>query len=48
MDYYSDDTKGGTKGEDAFDMRLSLDRDKDRKHVRENGKDFKVMPEDVF
>lgn len=48
VDYYSDDTGGGLKGENALDMRVSLDRDKDQKHVRENGKDFKVMPEDVF
>ncbi|EXJ88274.1 hypothetical protein A1O1_05204 [Capronia coronata CBS 617.96] len=47
--YYSDDPTGlSTEGEDALDMRKPLDRDKDRKHVRENGASFKVDPEDVF
>ncbi|OCT48837.1 N-terminal acetyltransferase B complex catalytic subunit naa20 [Cladophialophora carrionii] len=47
--YYSDDPTGISKnGEDALDMRKPLDRDVDRQHVRENGEDFKVDPEDVF
>ena len=47
--YYSDDPTGVSKdGEDALDMRKSLDRDKDGKHVRENGETFKVDPDDVF
>ncbi|KAF2655035.1 N-acetyltransferase [Lophiostoma macrostomum CBS 122681] len=39
--YYNDD-------EDAFDMRKPLTRDVDRKHVRENGEDFRVRPEVVW
>lgn len=50
VEYYSDDPTGrnGGKGEDAFDMRKSLDRDKDKKHVRENGEEHRVTPDDVF
>jgi N-terminal acetyltransferase B complex catalytic subunit len=50
VEYYSDDPTGrnGGKGEDAFDMRKSLSRDKDRKHVRENGEEHRVTAEDVF
>jgi N-terminal acetyltransferase B complex catalytic subunit len=49
LDYYSDDPTDRTKdGEDAYDMRKSLARDRDGKHVRENGKNFEVMPEDVW
>ncbi|KAI9740990.1 MAG: hypothetical protein M1834_002701 [Cirrosporium novae-zelandiae] len=33
--------------EDGFDMRKPLDRDKDHKHIRENGENFRVNPEDV-
>lgn len=39
---------GGRGGEDAFDMRKPLDRDKERKHVRENGAEFRVSPDDVY
>jgi len=39
--YYNDDT-------DAFDMRKSLRRDKDGKHVREKGETFEVSPQDVW
>lgn len=47
--YYSDDPTGVSKeGEDAFDMRKPLDRDVDRKHVREHGERFRVDPDDVF
>ena len=50
--YYSDDLDGRSEeeggGEDAFDMRKPLDRDRERRHVRENGEDFRVNPEDVY
>ncbi|ATZ54077.1 Bcnat3 [Botrytis cinerea B05.10] len=36
------------EGEDAYDMRKPLRRDKNLKHVRENGESFEVMPEDVW
>ena len=50
VDYYADDPTGksGGRGEDAFDMRKPLDRDKERKHIREGGEDFRVSAEDVF
>ncbi len=50
VDYYSDDPTGKNKGgsEDAFDMRKQLDRDKHRKHVRENGEECRVSADDVF
>jgi N-terminal acetyltransferase B complex catalytic subunit len=48
-EYYSDDpTDPSADGEDAYDMRKPLRRDKERKHVRENGERFEVMPEDVW
>lgn len=48
VNYYSDDPTGASaKGEDAFDMRKPLSRDKNREHVRENGENFLVSPEDV-
>jgi hypothetical protein len=50
MDYYADnlsDLNSGL-GESALDMRKPLDRDKEKKHVRENGKEFKVFPEHVL
>ncbi|KAF2132152.1 n-acetyltransferas-like protein [Dothidotthia symphoricarpi CBS 119687] len=40
-DYYND-------GEDAFDMRKPLGRDKGRETVREGGEDIGVSPEDVW
>lgn len=46
--YYSDDPTGAGDGEDAFDMRKPLDRDKDKKHVRENGEEVRVGPQDVY
>ena len=46
VNYYSSDSGG--ESEDAFDMRKSLNRDKDRQHIRENGEDCKVLPKDVF
>lgn len=46
--YYSDDPLGHSgDSEDAFDMRKPLRRDKNREHVRENGENFLVNPEDV-
>lgn len=39
---------GGGGREDAFDMRKPLDRDKERKHVRENGEDYRVSAEEVY
>lgn len=43
-----DGLAGEDAGEDAWDMRKALARDRDRKHVREHGEDFVVMPEDVW
>ncbi|KLJ08838.1 acetyltransferase [Blastomyces silverae] len=49
VNYYSDDPTGmSEEGEDAFDMRKPLSRDKELKHARENGEDFLVSPEDVY
>lgn len=49
VNYYSDDPSGMSEsGEDAFDMRKPCSRDKDLVHVRENGEDFPVGPEDVL
>jgi N-terminal acetyltransferase B complex catalytic subunit len=48
VNYYSDDIKGGAQGEDAFDMRKPLARDKTKKHIRENGENFRVSPDDVW
>ncbi|KAK2747538.1 hypothetical protein FQN57_002031 [Myotisia sp. PD_48] len=46
--YYGDDPSGlSSGGEDAFDMRRPLSRDKKLKYVRENGENFLVDPEDV-
>ncbi|PSN63165.1 acyl-CoA N-acyltransferase [Corynespora cassiicola Philippines] len=39
--YYND-------GEDALDMRKPLSRDVGKKHVRENGEEFRVSPEVVW
>lgn len=48
VNYYMDDPTGKSDGgEDAFDMRKPLDRDKERKFVRDNGENFRVNPEDV-
>ncbi|KAI9849595.1 MAG: hypothetical protein M1838_000105 [Thelocarpon superellum] len=46
--YYSDDPTGKASGEDAFDMRKPLARDKTLKHIRERGEDHRVWPEDVW
>jgi len=49
VNYYSDDPTGkSAKGEDAFDMRKPLNRDKDRKHIRTDGENHKVSAEDVY
>ena len=50
VDYYQDNLKDPDSGigESALDMRKPLDRDKDKKHVRENGMDFKVFPDDIY
>jgi N-terminal acetyltransferase B complex catalytic subunit len=41
VDYYND-------GEDAFDMRKSLSRDKNNECVRAGGEEIRVRPEDVW
>ncbi|WEW58724.1 N-alpha-acetyltransferase 20 [Emydomyces testavorans] len=48
VSYYSDDPTGMSGGEDAFDMRKPLSRDKDLIHQREDGENFRVNPEDVY
>lgn len=49
LDYYNDDpTDPDADGEDAYDMRKKGKRDKEGKHVRENGKEFTVHPEEVW
>ncbi|ETS64472.1 hypothetical protein PaG_00929 [Moesziomyces aphidis] len=46
-DYYY---KGGKDGgdEDGFDMRKALPRDKDKRTVRSNGRNFTVQPENTI
>ncbi|PFH48487.1 hypothetical protein AMATHDRAFT_76695 [Amanita thiersii Skay4041] len=39
--------KGGRDEEDAFDMRKPLSRDKERRSIRENGRDFIVSAQNV-
>ncbi|KAL2052300.1 hypothetical protein ABVK25_007459 [Lepraria finkii] len=48
VDYYSDDPTGRSTGEDAFDMRKPLKRDKKLKHIRTNGENFRIEPEDIY
>lgn len=49
LDYYSDDpTDPNADGEDAYDMRKPCRRDKDKKHIRENGESFEVDPSEVW
>jgi N-terminal acetyltransferase B complex catalytic subunit len=49
LSYYVDDpTDPDADGEDAYDMRKKGKRDKEGKHVRDNGKDFTVHPEEVW
>lgn len=48
VNYYSDDPTGKSdSGEDAFDMRKPCSRDKKLEHIRDNGENFVVSPEDV-
>lgn len=48
-DYYGDHANDPTKSsEDAFDMRKSMKRDKDHQHIREDGENHIVDPEDVW
>ncbi|KUJ21748.1 N-acetyltransferase 5 [Mollisia scopiformis] len=46
LDYYVDGLTGDA--EDGLDMRKPLRRDRDSKHIRENGENFTVTREDVF
>ncbi|CZS93736.1 probable N-acetyltransferase 5 [Rhynchosporium agropyri] len=53
--YYVDDLSGKAKGdgeedegEDAWDMRKQLRRDKEGKHVRSDGEKWEVTPDDVW
>ncbi|KAI9817805.1 MAG: hypothetical protein M1827_000924 [Pycnora praestabilis] len=48
LGYYSDDPTGRADGEDAFDMRKPLARDKTLKHSRKDGEKHEVYPEDVW
>ena len=48
LEYYNDDPTGKKAGEDAFDMRKSLSRDKKKQHIRENGENHHVSPEDIY
>lgn len=49
LGYYIDDPSDpDADGEDAYDMRKPSRRDKDRKHIRENGESFEVDPGDVW
>ncbi|KAI6251381.1 N-terminal acetyltransferase B complex catalytic subunit naa20 [Erysiphe necator] len=48
-EYYHDDVMGDSQqGEDAYDMRKPLKRDKDKKHIRKDGEKFLVVPADVW
>lgn len=47
--YYADDPGDpDADGEDAFDMRKPLSRDKDLRHARTDGEKWEVQPEDVW
>ncbi|KAI1262143.1 N-acetyltransferase 5 [Xylariaceae sp. FL1019] len=47
--YYGDNVDDpSADGEDAYDMRKAMPRDKNREHIREDGKDHEIQPEDVF
>lgn len=48
VDYYSDDPTGRKSGEDAFDMRKPLRRDKKKQHVRKNGENIRISPEELY
>lgn len=48
-DYYADHATDPTMAsEDAFDMRKPLRRDRDRQHIRDDGEQHEVDPEDVW
>jgi N-terminal acetyltransferase B complex catalytic subunit len=48
-DYYGDDVNDPTAtGEDAYDMRKPTKRDKDLKHIREDGRNHSVNPNDIY
>ncbi|KAI5793132.1 acyl-CoA N-acyltransferase [Geopyxis carbonaria] len=47
VDYYNG-SRPGDVDEDAYDMRKPMKRDKKQESVRENGRDFKVSPEEVY
>lgn len=48
VDYYSDNPTGDRDGEDAFDMRKPLSRDKKKQHIRKDGENFRISPEDLY
>lgn len=48
-DYYGDNALDPSKGgEDAFDMRKPMKRDKKLQHIRDDGENHEVNPEDVW
>lgn len=48
-DYYGDHATDPTQSsEDAFDMRKAMRRDKTGQHIRDNGENHEVRPEDVW
>lgn len=48
-DYYGDNVNDPTAhGEDAYDMRKPMKRDRTLEHIRDDGRDHYVQPEDVF
>jgi N-terminal acetyltransferase B complex catalytic subunit len=48
-EYYGDNPNDPSQSsEDAFDMRKPMKRDKDRKHVRDDGEEHEVQPGDVW
>lgn len=48
INYYNDDPTGRKGGEDAFDMRKPLSRDKKLQHIRPDGENHRVNPEDLY
>ncbi|CCX33861.1 acyl-CoA N-acyltransferase [Pyronema domesticum] len=47
IDYYSG-SRPGDPDEDAYDMRKPSKRDKKRESIRENGRSFRVYPEECY
>ncbi|KAI4160639.1 MAG: hypothetical protein LQ342_005572 [Letrouitia transgressa] len=43
-----DDPTGKSDFEDAFDMRKSLSRDKEKLYIRENGENHCISPDDIY